>query len=104
MGAFLMMPIFGITLNVISLFGFILVLGIVVDDAIVTSENVYIAKTAESGGNTAIRGTQEVATPVTFGVLTTVAAFLPLALLKVLRRHFCTNSCRGYSGFTVLFY
>ena len=83
MGAFLMMPIFGITLNVISLFGFILVLGIVVDDAIVTSENVYThLKTAESGEQAAIRGTQEVATPVTFGVLTTVAAFLPLAFIE----------------------
>ena len=83
MGAFLMMPIFGITLNVISLFGFILVLGIVVDDAIVTGENVYThLKTAESGEQAAIRGTQEVATPVTFGVLTTVAAFLPLAFIE----------------------
>ena len=83
MGAFLMMPIFGITLNVISLFGFILVLGIVVDDAIVTGENVYThLKTSESGEQAAIRGTQEVATPVTFGVLTTVAAFLPLAFIE----------------------
>ncbi|MGO2563111.1 MAG: efflux RND transporter permease subunit, partial [Pseudoalteromonas nigrifaciens] len=41
MGAFIAMPIFGVTLNVMSLFGFILVLGIVVDDAIVTGENVY---------------------------------------------------------------
>ncbi|MCG9733730.1 efflux RND transporter permease subunit [Pseudoalteromonas shioyasakiensis] len=83
MGAFLAMPIFGITLNVMSLFGFILVLGIVVDDAIVTGENVYThLKTAESGEQAAIRGTQEVATPVTFGVLTTVAAFLPLAFIE----------------------
>ena len=83
MGAFLAMPIFGITLNVMSLFGFILVLGIVVDDAIVTGENVYThLKTAENGEQAAIRGTQEVATPVTFGVLTTVAAFLPLAFIE----------------------
>ena len=83
MGAFLAMPIFGITLNVMSLFGFILVLGIVVDDAIVTGENVYThLKTAESCEQAAIRGTQEVATPVTFGVLTTVAAFLPLAFIE----------------------
>ena len=83
MGAFIAMPIFGITLNVISLFGFILVLGIVVDDAIVTGENVYThLKTSESGEQAAIRGTQEVATPVTFGVLTTVAAFLPLAFIE----------------------
>ena len=82
MGAFIAMPFFGITLNVMSLFGFILVLGIVVDDAIVTGENIYShLKTAESGEMAAIRGTQEVATPVTFGVLTTVAAFLPLAFI-----------------------
>lgn len=83
MGAFIMMPVFGITLNVMSLFGFILVLGIVVDDAIVTGENIYThLKTSESGEMAAIRGTQEVATPVTFGVLTTVAAFLPLAFIE----------------------
>ena len=83
MGAFIMMPVFGISLNVMSLFGFILVLGIVVDDAIVTGENIYThLKTSESGEIAAIRGTQEVATPVTFGILTTVAAFLPLAFIE----------------------
>lgn len=83
MGAFIMMPVFGVTLNVLSLFGFILVLGIVVDDAIVTGENIYThLKTAESGEMAAILGTQEVATPVTFGVLTTIAAFLPLAFIE----------------------
>jgi len=83
MGAFIVMPFFGVTLNIISLFGFILVLGIVVDDAIVTGENIYThLKTSESGEVAAIRGTQEVATPVTFGILTTVAAFLPLAFIE----------------------
>ncbi|WP_372858659.1 efflux RND transporter permease subunit [Pseudoalteromonas sp.] len=83
MGAFMAMAAFGVTINVISLFGFILVLGIVVDDAIVTGENVYThLKTAESGEEAAIKGTQEVATPVTFGVLTTVAAFLPLGFIE----------------------
>ncbi|RHW77241.1 efflux RND transporter permease subunit [Colwellia sp. RSH04] len=82
MGAFLVMPIFDISLNVISLFGFILVLGIVVDDAIVTGENVYRhLGTSESGIDAAIKGTQEVATPVTFGILTTIAAFLPLGFI-----------------------
>ena len=82
MGAFLVMPIFGITLNLMSLFAFILVLGIVVDDAIVTGENVYAH--LQSGSDplkAAIEGTQEVSVPVTFGILTTVAAFLPLAFL-----------------------
>jgi len=82
MGTFIVMPYFGITLNILSLFGFILVLGIVVDDAIVTGENVYThLRHAESGEQAAINGTLEVATPVTFGVLTTVAAFLPLAFI-----------------------
>ncbi|KZN64786.1 acriflavine resistance protein B [Pseudoalteromonas luteoviolacea CPMOR-1] len=86
MGAFLAMPLFGISLNIMSLFGFILVLGIVVDDAIVTGENIYThLNSAESGEEAAIRGTQEVATPVTFGILTTVAAFLPLAFIDGVR-------------------
>jgi len=83
MGAFLLMPLMGVTLNIISLFGFILVLGIVVDDAIVTGENIYThLRNAESGEEAAIKGTQEVATPVTFGILTTVAAFMPLAYIE----------------------
>lgn len=83
MGAFLAMPIFGVTLNIVSLFGFILVLGIVVDDAIVTGENIYShLRTAESGEQAAIRGTQEVAVPVTFGILTTIVAFLPFAFME----------------------
>lgn len=82
MGALIIMPIFGVTLNIMSLFGFILVLGIVVDDAIVTGENVYRhMKTESSAEAAAIKGTQEVATPVTFGILTTVVAFLPLAFI-----------------------
>lgn len=83
MGAFIVMPFFGITLNIMSLFGFILVLGIVVDDAIVTGENVYThMRYNKSSEEAAIKGTQEVATPVTFGVLTTVVAFLPLAFIE----------------------
>ena len=80
MGAFLFMPLFDVTLNLMSLFAFILVLGIVVDDAIVTGENVYShLQKGEEPLSAAIKGTQEVAVPVTFGILTTAAAFLPLA-------------------------
>jgi len=83
MGAFIFMPYLGVTVNIISLFGFILVLGIVVDDAIVTGENVYRhMRNAESGLHAAIHGTKEVAVPVTFGVLTTVAAFIPFFLIE----------------------
>ncbi|WP_286235775.1 efflux RND transporter permease subunit [Thalassotalea sediminis] len=86
MGAFIMMPIFDISINIMSLFGFILVLGIVVDDAIVTGENIYRhSQTASSGLEAAIKGTEEVATPVTFGILTTVAAFLPLGFIDGFR-------------------
>lgn len=81
-GAFMALSYFGISLNLMSAFGFILVLGIVVDDAIVTGENVYThLRTKDSGLAAAIRGTKEVAIPVTFGVLTTIAAFVPLGLI-----------------------
>ncbi|MDT0602089.1 efflux RND transporter permease subunit [Thalassotalea castellviae] len=83
MGAFVMMPVFDISINIMSLFGFILVLGIVVDDAIVTGENIYRhTQTAKTSLQAAIEGTKEVAAPVTFGILTTVAAFLPLAFIE----------------------
>lgn len=83
MGAFILMPLFGVTLNVMSLFGFILVLGIVVDDAIVTGENVYShLERNDNGLEAAIQGTREVAMPVTFGILTTVAAFMPIAFME----------------------
>lgn len=82
-GALFMMSIFDVTLNLLSLFGFILVLGIVVDDAIVTGENIYThLKKSSSGEAAAINGTKEIAKPVTFGILTTVAAFIPLAFIE----------------------
>lgn len=78
-GGVMLMPWFGITANVMSLFGFIIVVGIVVDDAIVTGENVYAKmKTGMDPLEAAVQGTQEVATPVTFGAITTMVAFLPL--------------------------
>ena len=78
-GGVLLMPFFGVTANMTSIFGFMLVLGLVVDDAIVTGENIYSkSKTGMDPLEASIRGTQEVAVPVTFGVLTTVVAFLPI--------------------------
>ena len=86
MGAFILMPVLGVTLNVISLFAFILVLGIVVDDAIVTGENIYShLRKGEPGLDAAITGTHEVAVPVTFGILTTVAAFVPIFFIEGIR-------------------
>lgn len=86
LGGIVMMPFLGVTVNLISLFAFILVLGIVVDDAIVTGENIYThMRRNPDGVQAAIDGTQEVAVPVTFGVLTTVAAFLPLLMIDGVR-------------------
>lgn len=83
MGAFLVMPLFGVSINMISLFGFIVVLGIVVDDAIVTGENIYRhLQRAEAPMDAVIRGAEEVSIPVTFGVLTTMVAFLPMAFIE----------------------
>jgi multidrug efflux pump subunit AcrB len=78
-GGFILMPLFGLTINVMSLFGFIIVIGLIVDDAIVTAENVYQRmKDGEPPLDAVTEGTKEVAVPVTFGALTTVVAFIPL--------------------------
>ncbi|GIU43228.1 acriflavin resistance protein [Shewanella colwelliana] len=83
LGTLLFMPMamIDVTINVISLFAFILVLGIVVDDAIVMGESAH-TECEEHGQNieNVIRGVQKVAMPATFGVLTTIAAFLPITL------------------------
>ncbi|EAQ78929.1 efflux RND transporter permease subunit [Blastopirellula marina] len=82
-GGVILMPWFGVTANVMSLFGFIIVVGIVVDDAIVTGENVYLKmQEGLSPLEAAVEGTQEVATPVTFGALTTMVAFVPLMFFE----------------------
>jgi multidrug efflux pump subunit AcrB len=84
LGTLLFMPleIFNLSINMISLFGFILVLGIVVDDAIIMGESAYteIDKLGHSTDNV-IRGVKKVAMPATFGVLTTIAAFTPMLLV-----------------------
>jgi multidrug efflux pump subunit AcrB len=78
------MPFFGISINMISLFAFILVLGVVVDDAIVIGENVYhrIHELGEEPRVAASRGTLEVAMVVIFGVLVTVMAFTPMLMVQ----------------------
>lgn len=79
LGALALFPVLDVSIDVISLFAFILVLGLLVDDAIVVGESVHSHQ--EQGGDpleAAIAGTQEVSLPVIFGVLTTVAAFIPL--------------------------
>ncbi|MFT4924226.1 MAG: multidrug efflux pump subunit AcrB [Phenylobacterium sp.] len=83
LGTLLVMPfeMVGVTINVMSLFAFILVLGIVVDDAIVIGESAH-AEIEEKGQSleNVIRGVNRVAMPATFGVLTTVAAFVPMVI------------------------
>lgn len=81
-GAFVFLPTVGVSLNMLSTFAFLLVLGIVVDDAIVVGEGIH-SKTMQMGGGveSAIAGTQMVAKPVIFGVLTTIIAFLPWLFL-----------------------
>jgi multidrug efflux pump subunit AcrB len=80
LGTLLFMPLefINVTINVISLFAFILVLGIVVDDAIVMGESAHeeIEQHGHSTENV-IRGVKRVAMPATFGVLTTIAVFIP---------------------------
>lgn len=82
-GALMVMPLIGIDINVLTVFAFIMALGILVDDAIVTGENIFTHQlaTPDDPEGAAIRGTQEVAVPVVFGALTTVAAFAPFALI-----------------------
>ena len=79
LGAIALMPTLGMSVNMMSLFAFILVLGIVVDDAIIVGENIFRHQEDHGGGlRGSIEGGQEIAKPVVFAVLTTVAAFSPL--------------------------
>lgn len=79
LGTFILMPYFDLSINLASLFAFILVLGIVVDDAIVVGESIFTHfENGETGSSGAIKGTHAVATPVTFAVLSTILAFIPL--------------------------
>ena len=79
LGALFLMPMFGVSINMLTLFAFIVVLGMVVDDAIVVGENIFErAQKGETYLQASIGGTKEVGIPVVFSVLTTVAAFSPL--------------------------
>ncbi len=81
-GGLLLLPAFGVTLNMVSMFGFLVVLGVVVDDAIVVGENIYETRQAETHGlRAAIVGARGVARPVIFSVLTTVMTFVPLLFI-----------------------
>jgi multidrug efflux pump subunit AcrB len=82
-GAFVFLPSVGVSLNMLSTFAFLLVLGIVVDDAIVVGEGIHTEAHNNGGGvSSAIAGAQLVAKPVIFGVLTTIMAFMPWLFLS----------------------
>ena len=82
LGAIWMFPFVGINISSLTVLAFILVLGIVVDDAIVVGERIFSHETIQKNHReAAIAGTAEVITPVVFGVLTTIAAFLPILLI-----------------------
>ncbi len=82
MGTFLLMPTLDVSINMISLFAFIVVLGIVVDDAIVVGEHIYSQyEGGKSGIRAAIDGATGMAIPVTFAVLTSMAAFAPMLMV-----------------------
>jgi multidrug efflux pump subunit AcrB len=79
LGALLFLPMANVSINMISLFAFILALGIVVDAAVVVGENIFEHRQqAKPFGQAAVDGALEVARPVIFSILTTVAAFMPL--------------------------
>ncbi len=82
LGALLLLPAADISINMVSMFAFIVALGIVVDDAIIAGENIY--EHMQQGmpfEKAAVTGAREVASPLAFAILTNVAAFLPLLAL-----------------------
>ncbi len=83
LGAVAMMPSINIDINLMSLFGFIMVLGIVVDDAIIIGESAHYSMTKYGHSiDSVVHGANRVAKPATFGVLTTIVAFLPLMMIS----------------------
>ncbi|MDR9828472.1 efflux RND transporter permease subunit [Vibrio sp. FNV 38] len=82
LGSLLFLPIFDVSINMISMFAFIIALGIVVDDAIIAGENIH-AKMGEGMGffNAAIEGARSISVPLTFSILTNIVAFIPIWFL-----------------------
>ena len=83
MGTFLAMWLFGVTINLLSMFGLIIVLGIIVDDAIVIGENIFRhVEEGEESIEAAVNGAEEVMWPVIVAVSTTIAGFAPLMFIR----------------------
>jgi multidrug efflux pump subunit AcrB len=82
LGAFLFLPGIDITINMMSMFAFIVALGIVVDDAIVAGENIYEYRNRGMDSiKAAILGVKDVAIPISFSILTNIIAFVPLCFI-----------------------
>jgi multidrug efflux pump subunit AcrB len=82
LGTFLFLPPMDVTINMISMFAFIIALGMVVDNAVIISENVYEHRNRGVGFlASAVRGTRDVAVPIAFSMITNIIAFLPLYFL-----------------------
>ncbi len=83
LGTLITFPFVGVTISTISVVGTLLILGILVDAGVVVAERIYTnAEHGQSPREAAINGVNDVATPVIFGVLTSIAAFTPLIALK----------------------
>lgn len=79
LGAFLTFPLSGVTINIISMFAFIISLGIVVDDAVVMGENIYRCRQLGQGPiAAAVNGARQISIPIFTSVSTNMVAFLPL--------------------------
>lgn len=91
-GSLIFLPSMDISLNVISLFAFLLVIGIIVDDAVIVGENIHLEyERGRNGTDAAITGAYLVAKPVFFAVLTTIIAFLPWLFLDSWQVQFVKN-------------
>lgn len=81
-GGLIFLPLAGISINMVSMFAFLIVLGIVVDDAIVVGENVYeYRQRGMDSFEAAIRGTKDISKPVVFSIATTIITFVPLLFI-----------------------
>lgn len=82
LGGMLFLPFFDVSINMISMFAFIIALGVVVDDAIIAGENIHEYRQRGMGNiQAAIAGAKDVALPVSFSILTNIVAFLPMAFV-----------------------
>ena len=91
-GSLIFLPGMDISLNVISLFAFLLVIGIIVDDAVIVGENIHLEyEKGRTGADAAITGAYLVARPVFFAVITTMIAFIPWLLLDGWQVQFVKN-------------